>query len=161
MILELYRLLDENIIELKNQSEQSCAEYLEQNYASVYGKEHKEDDTVFSLDKTWDVIRFLLIEADKTERKILSGVYGEPLNDSNYNGYSFLLTENVKLINHKLQKITKEDLLQFYNGEKMEVQSIYNATNYEMDFLKAKFELLKSSFKKASKLNSGFVISIN
>ena len=134
MILEIYCLSDEKIIKLKNQSEQSCAEYLEQNYASVYEKEHKENDTVFSLDKTWDVIRFLIIEADKTEHKILSGVYGEPLNEGFYNGYNFLFSENVKLISQLLQKIHHEDLLRFYDEDEMKSQMIYNATNFQLNF---------------------------
>ncbi|MFC6097685.1 DUF1877 family protein [Flavobacterium qiangtangense] len=160
MILEFYRLSDEKIIKLKNQSEQSFAEYLEQNYASVYGKEHKENDTVFSLDKTWDVIRFLIIEADKTEHKILSGVYGEPLNGSFYNGYNFLFSENVKLISHTLQKIHYEDLLKFYNEEKMKSQMIYNATNFQLKFLKEEFEILKLAFEKSSQLDSALIINI-
>ena len=52
IVLEFYRLSDEKIVELKNQSEKLCSEYLDDNYANVLGKEHKENDTVFSLDKS-------------------------------------------------------------------------------------------------------------
>ena len=158
MILEFYRLTDEKIIELKNQSEQSCSAYLEENYASVYGKEHKENDTVFSLDKTWGVIRFLMVEADKTENKILSKLYGQSLTDKS--DYNFLLSKKVKTISHILQEIQTKDLFKFYDEKKMENQMIYKASGFHRDFLEEQIKIVKLAFEKAANSNSGLIISI-
>ena len=160
MILEFYRLSDEKIIELKNQSERSCSEYLEENYAFVFGKEHKENDTVFSLDKAWAVIRFLIVEADKTENKILSELYGESLNEKSYGNYNFLLSKKVKVINHLLQEIQTKDLFKFYDEEKMENQKVYKASEFHQDFLEDQIEIVKLAFEKATNSNSGLIISI-
>lgn len=160
MILEFYRLPDEKIIQLKNQSEESCSEYLEENYASVLGKEHKENDTVFSLDKTWDVIRFLFIEADETENKILSELYGESLTEKSYENYNFLLSKKVKVISHLLQEMRTKDLFMFYNEEKMENQMVYKASGFHRDFLEAQIEIVKLAFRKAAISNSGLIVNI-
>jgi hypothetical protein len=160
MILEFYRLSDEKIIELKNQSEKFCSEYLEENYASVYGKEHKENDTVFSLDKTWDVIRFLITEADETENKILSELYGESLNKKSYDNYNFLLSKKVKVISYLLQEIQTKDLFKFYDEVKMENQMIYKASGFHQDFLEEQIEIVKLAFEKAVSSNSGLIVNI-
>ena len=159
IVLEFYRLSDEKIIELKNQSEKLCSEYLDDNYANVLGKEHKENDTVFSLDKTWDVIRFLMIEADKTESKILSELYGESLNQKSYGDYNFLLSKKVKAINIILQEIESKDLFEFYNEEKMENQMIYMTSGFHQDFLENQIKIVKLAFEKAANSNSGLIIN--
>lgn len=160
MILEFYRIADEKIIELKNQPEKSYSEYLEENFASVYGKEHKDNDTVFTLYKTWDVIRFLITEYDETESKILSELYGKPLREKSYANYNFLLSEKVKIISHVLQKIKTKQLFKFYDEVKMENQMIYKASEFHEDFLEEQFEILKLAFKKAANSNSGLIVNI-
>ena len=159
IVLEFYRLSDEKIVALKNQSEKLCSEYLDDNYAYVFGKEHKENDTVFSLDKTWDVIRFLMIEADKTESKILSELYGESLNQKFHGDYNFLLSKKVKAINNILREIETKDLFEFYNEEKMENQMIYKASGFHQDFLEDQIEIVKLAFEKAANSNSGLIIN--
>ncbi len=160
MILEFYRLSDEKITELKNQPEEVYIAYLQDNYAYIFGKEHKENDTVFSLDKTWDVIRFLIIQSDSTIDNRLSKIYGKPLTNNSNNLVNFLYSEEVKSINSLLQETPIENLRQFYNEEKMEIQSIYKASDFDWIFLEKEIEILKLAFQEASKKNSGLIINI-
>ncbi len=160
MILEFYRLSDEKIIELFNQPEKVCSEYLEKNYASVYGKEHRENDTVFSLDKTWAVIRFLIISADTTENKILSELYGESQTDNVFDNYNFLLSKKVEVMNDLLQEMQTNDLFKFYDEIKMKNEMVYNESSYHLDYLEKQIEIVKLAFEKAANSNSGLIINI-
>ncbi len=160
MILEFYRLSDEKIIELKNRPEQSYTEYLQDNYASVFGNEHKENDTVFSLDKTWDVIRFLIVESDTTTNKVSNELYGKPLMENSYNGYNFLFSEKVKILNLLLQQTQISDLYKFYDEEKMNNQSIYKASDFHWSFIEKQIEIVKLAFQKSANSNSGLIINI-
>ena len=160
MILEFYRLSDEKIIELINQPDKASSEYLEKNFASVYGKDHKENDTVFSLDKTWSVIRFLFVQADNTENKIVSELYGESLANKSF-GYSFLLSKKVKVINHLVQEIQTNDLFKFYDEVKMENEMVYYASSFHRNYIEKHIEILKLAFEKAANSNSGLIINIS
>jgi hypothetical protein len=160
MILEFYRLSDEKITELRNLPERSYVDYLQDNYASVFGSQHKENDTVFSLDKTWDVIKFLIVEADTTVDKALKELYGEPLTENYYDGYNYLFSEKVKTINELLQEIQTKDLYSFYDDEKMERQSIYKTLGFHWSFLEKQIEIVKLAFQKAAATNCGLIISI-
>lgn len=160
MILEFYRLSDEKITELRNQSEQFYIEYLQDNYAYVFGKEHKENDTVFSLDKTWDVIRFLIIESDMTIGKSSNKLYGEPLTENSHNGFNFLFSQDVETMDNLLQKTQTKDLRQFYNEAKMKRQSIYKTSDFDWSFLESQIEIVKLAFQKSAKSKSGLIISI-
>lgn len=159
-ILEFYRLPDEKITALRNQPERSYIKYLQDNYVSVYGSGHKENDTVFSLDKTWDVIGFLIVEADTTANKALKELYGEPLTENYYDGYNYLLSEKVKTIYQLLQEMQTKDLYQFYDDEKMENQSIYKALGFQWSFIEKQIEIVKSAFQKSADTNCGLIISM-
>ena len=151
---------DEKITELRNQSEQFYIEYLQDNYAYVFGKEHKENDTVFSLDKTWDVIRFLIIESDMTIGKSSNKLYGEPLTENSHNGFNFLFSQDVETMDNLLQKTQTKDLRQFYNEAKMKRQSIYKTSDFDWSFLESQIEIVKLAFQKSAKSKSGLIISI-
>jgi len=160
MILEFYRLPDEKITELRNLPERSYTNYLQDNYASIFGSMHRENDTVFSLDKTWDVIRFLIVEADATVDKSLKELYGEPLTENYYDGYNYMFSDKVKIIHGLLQAIQTKDLYSFFDDEKMERQSIYKAFGFHWSFLEAQIEIVKAAFKKSANTDCGLIISI-
>ena len=97
IICELYRVTDVMISELKTYTEDELLDHIEENYASVSGKYHKENDIVFYLDKAWDVSRFLIISSDTSENKILQNLYGNPIEDKVT--YTYLLSNEVLKIN--------------------------------------------------------------
>ncbi len=152
IVCELYRISDSEIEELKKLNPGIAEEFLDENYASRYGKYHKENDTVFSMDKGWAVTRFLIQECDNSPNKILN-----KLDDR------FIKSNDVKVINKMLELIEIEDLQRVYNQDKLIENHVYHAKydvhweyidNYHL-------KLYKSGFKRASELNDGIVINYN
>lgn len=152
IVCELYRISDNEIEELEKLNPDKAEEFLDENYASIYGRFHKENDTVFSMDKGWAITRFLIQECDKSPNKILS-----KLNDR------FVKSNDVKLINETLNSIEIDDLKKVYNKKKLIENYVYHAEydvhweyidNYHL-------QLYKSGFKRASELNNGIAINYN
>ncbi|MFC7773033.1 DUF1877 family protein [Flavobacterium sp. GCM10027622] len=160
MICEFYRIDDKNITKLKNLSEDKLSEFLVENYSSVYGQYHKQNDTVFSLDKAWDVARFLLKTNDSTADKILDNIFGEPFDENSYEIYNYLLSDKVKNINQILLKIQIDDLYKEYDEEKMISQNVYKASGFHWTFIKQHIETISAAFKKAAEQNDGLIINI-
>ncbi|WP_299339468.1 DUF1877 family protein [uncultured Psychroserpens sp.] len=150
IICELYRLSDSEIEELKKLNIDDAEEYLDEKFAWVDSVYHKQNDTVFSMDKGWGITRFLIQEYDKSPNKILA-----KLNER------FVKSNDVKLINKELESIEIEDLKNIYNQEKLIENHVYHA-NYEVHWEYINnyhLKLYKSGFKKASELNSGIAIT--
>ncbi|GAA0728486.1 hypothetical protein GCM10009430_37700 [Aquimarina litoralis] len=152
IICELYRISDSKIEELKKLDPDIAEEFLDENYAYIYGKYHKQNDTVFSLDKGWGVTRFLLQECDNSSDKILNKL-----------DKRFIKSNDVKLINKVLELIEIGDLKKVYNKDKLIKNHIYGAkydvyweyiNNYHL-------KLYKSAFKRASELNDGIATNHN
>ena len=152
IICELYRISDSEIEKLNKLNSEQAEEFLDENYASIYGKYHKENDTVFSMDKGWGITRFLIQECDKSK----SGILAE-LNNR------FIKSDNVKLINEIIKSIEIQDLESAYDKEKLIENHVYNA-KYEVDWEyinKYHLKLYKSAFNRASELNDGIAINYN
>ncbi|MEW7278515.1 DUF1877 family protein [Aquimarina sp. 2201CG1-2-11] len=150
IICELYRINDSKIEELKKLDHEVAEEYLDENYAYVHGKYHKQNDTVFSMDKGWGITLFLIQECDNSTGKIL-----DKLNDR------FIKSNDVKLINKILESIQIEDLKNVYDKEKLIKNHVYGA-KYEVHWEYINnyhLKLYKSGFKRASELNDGIAIN--
>jgi hypothetical protein len=81
--------------------------------------------------------------------------------ENSYNGYNFLLSEKVKILNLILQQTQISDLYKFYDEEKMNNQSIYKASGFHWSFLEKQIEIVKSAFQKSANSNSGLIINIS
>ena len=152
IVCELYRLPDSEIEELKKLNIDDAEGYLNEKFAWVDSKYHKQNDTVFSMDKGWGITRFLIQECDNSTNKILT-----KLNER------FITSNDVKLIHEELALIEIEDLKNIYNQEKLIENHVYHA-KYEVrwDYINNyHLKLYKSGFKKASELNSGIAINYN
>ncbi len=152
IVCELYRISDSKIEELKKLDPDIAEEFLDENYANIYGKYHKQNDTVFSMDKGWAVTRFLLQECDNSSNKILNKL-----------DERFINSNDVKLISKVLELIKIADLQRVYNQDKSIKNHIYGAKydvywgyidNYHL-------KLYKTGFKRASELNDGIATNYN
>ncbi len=99
IVCELYRMPDSEIEELKKLTIDDAEEYLNEKFAFVYSQYHKQNDTVFSMDKGWGITRFLIQECDNSPNKILT-----KLNER------FIKSDDAKLMNKALESIGIEDL---------------------------------------------------
>jgi len=72
IICELYRFPDSEIEALKKLNTYEVEEYLNKKFAWVDSKFHKQNETVFSMDKGWGITRFLIQECDNSKNKILN-----------------------------------------------------------------------------------------
>ncbi|GAB5564277.1 MAG: hypothetical protein Wins2KO_13400 [Winogradskyella sp.] len=152
IVCELYRLPDSEIEELKKLNIDEAEVYLDEKFAWVDSDYHKQNDTVFSMDKGWDITRFLIQECDHSPGKILA-----KLNER------FIKSIDVKLINKELETIGIEHLKNAYNQEKLIENYVYHAKyKIHWDYIDNwHLKLYKSGFKKASESNCGIAINYN
>ncbi|WP_405368092.1 DUF1877 family protein [Nonlabens sp. Asnod2-A12] len=152
IVCEIYRMPDSEIEELKKLNIDDVEEYLDEKFAWVDSEYHKQNDTVFSMDKGWGITRFLIQKCDNSPNNILT-----KLNER------FVKSNDVKLISKELESIDIEDLKNVYNKEKLIANHVYHA-KYEVHWEYINnwhLKLYKSGFKKASELNSGIAINYN
>lgn len=153
IICELYRMSDSKIDELKKMESKVAEEFLDENFANIFGKYHKENDTVFSMDKGWDITRFLIKQNDNTENgflKILDSKYIE-------SGKAKRVNELLCGINSKsIKEVCDRKLMaekQVYLAKRLENWTEQNFWNYILPHL----ETYKKAFQKAVELNHGIV----
>jgi hypothetical protein len=71
-----FYLMRNEIIENLKREPENAQNWIDENYSSIYGKYHIENDIVFEIDKGWAVAKFLLKECDITSEKILNSIDG-------------------------------------------------------------------------------------
>ena len=147
IVCELYRIPDSEIEKLEKKNSFDLEEFLAENYSWVYGKMHKSDDTVFAMDKAWDVTKFLLKRIDSSKEKVLDGL-----------DKKFIYSEEVKKINLILEKIMIDDLMELTSEKELTENKIYrpNSINHK-DYIEFHLALYKNAFKRASELDDGIV----
>ena len=151
IVCELYRLSDANIEELQKLSSEVIEEFLTENYACVDGIHHKQNDTVFSMDKGWDVTKFLLKKTDFSRNKILNEL------DNQY-----IKSNLVKQIHQVLTDITIDQLLDLCDPNELIQNKVYRADiGKNKAYIEYHLNVFKAGFKKAAELNSGIVIFCN
>jgi len=138
---------DADINKLSKLSYDDAEEFLDEKYAWVDGEFHKENDTVFYMDKGWDVTKFLIKKVDPSKNKVLNGL------DSR-----FIKSKDAELINDVLEKISIDDLMQVLDTNEMIENGVYWAEIDEKDYINYHLKAYKDGFKKASELKSGIVI---
>tara|TARA_Y100000782_G_scaffold115436_1_gene158401 strand:+ start:4860 stop:5327 length:468 start_codon:yes stop_codon:yes gene_type:complete len=151
IICELYRIKDATIDELKAMPAEQSENFLLENYASIYGIYHHENDTVFSMDKGWAITRFLIQQCDASENNCLS------LLDEH-----FLKSDAVKELQKELSKLEISDLQTVYNKQKLITNNIYRGDrDFSWDYIKNfHFKVYQVAFQKAVEYNDGIVTYI-
>ncbi len=155
MVWELYRVSDNEIEEFAKMEHDELEEYLGENYSSITGKYHKENDIVFAMDKGWDITRFLLKKSDTTGDKILNAL-----------DKRFIKSGIVKRINVLFDSIINEKIREHKDMEEMIQNDIYLAkrlsdwddTNF-WGYIDFHLKTFKSAFAKATELHHGIVIN--
>ncbi|MBR9847348.1 MAG: DUF1877 family protein [Algicola sp.] len=148
---------DSKIEELKKMESEVAEEFLDENFANIFGKYHKENDTVFSMDKGWDITRFLIKQNDKTEDRFLK------ILDSKY-----IESGKAKRVNELLCGINSDGIKEVCDRKLMAENQVYlakrlenwNETNF-WNYIMPHLDTYKKAFKKASELNDGIVFNFN
>lgn len=157
IVCELYRIADSRIEELKKMDSEIAEEFLDEHFANIYGKYHKENDTIFSMDKGWDIARFLIKKKDDSEDKFLQ------ILDT-----KFIESDKAKRVNLLLDKIINEQIKDACDRTLMSKNQIYLAKRLEdwdetnfWNYIFPHLETYKKAFRKASELNEGIVFNFN
>ena len=137
-------------------------EYLYEKYGNPDGIYHLEGETFFYLDKAWDIAVFLLKQNDTTNKKILSKLYGKPINKE-MEGYSFINSEDVKLICEVITNLTEYQIENAYDEEKMIKDEIYKSgwlnKKNNWDYILNHVRTIQRAFTVASEKNNMLIIS--
>lgn len=161
IVCGFYIVKDEVIEELLNNPEDS-QDWIDENYSSVFGKCHFQNDTVFEVDKGWAVAKFLLKENDFTNQKILNSLDGEELNPKNYDFPKYIKSVKVKEINEILKTISEENIKEVFDVKKMQLNNVYNAEYFDQtnwQFLMLHINTIKEAFQKSAEKVSGIIIN--
>jgi Domain of unknown function (DUF1877) len=161
IVCEYYIIENEIIDNLKSESE-NAQNWIDENYSSVNGKYHIENDIVFVIDKGWAVAKYLLKECDITSEKILNSIDGTEINKIEYDFPKFIYSEKVKEIYKMIETITEEKIRKVFNVEKMIENNVYNADFFDesnLDFLMLHIDTIKNAFRKATENENGIIIN--
>ena len=155
IILELYRMSDSDIEELRKLNTEDQEEYLNENYSNIYARYHKEDDIVFYMDKGWDIAIFLLKDKDTSEDKILQALDG-----------TYIESREVRSINTIFEVIINERIKDSCDREKMIENRVYRSNKLEpwggddfWRYIDFHLQTFKAAFARAAELNEGIVLN--
>lgn len=130
--------------------------YLSQNYASVYGKFHRENNTVFYTDKAWSIALYLLKESNSNLRVYLEGNFlTNDLTDK------YIRPEEVLIIYSNIKHIAPDTLKKIHDSEKMKQNYIYGADSFTIeswDYIKEHIVTIQNAFTKAAACNEGIIL---
>jgi len=130
-------------------------DYLSENYASVFGKFHRENDTVFYTDKAWSVALYLLKESNPTLSIYLEG--NMLTNDSD----KYIRPEEVLIVYNNIKLIVPDTLKKFHDYGKMMQNHIYGADKFTIeswDYVKEHIITIQDAFSKAAACNEGIIL---
>jgi hypothetical protein len=148
---------DSKIGELKKMQSEIAEKFLDDHYANILGEYHKENDTVFSMDKGWDIARFLIKQKDDSNDKFLQILDKKYIESDKAKRVNLLLEE---IVNEQIKDICDRKLMvenQVYFAKRLESWNETNFWNYIFPHL----ETYKKAFRKASELNHGIVFNFN
>lgn len=151
IICELYRISDADIDRLEKLDTNDIEEILIEQYTSIYGAQHQPGDTVFSMDKYWDITRFLIIQTERF-----------PVDAAELLIKTYIHSEEVKFIHEALRSIEIHDLMRAYHRETLIANHVYRA-EYDLnwEFIDSHhLKVYKAAFAKASEMNSGVVVDV-
>ncbi|RZJ71300.1 MAG: DUF1877 family protein [Flavobacterium sp.] len=158
IVCEFYRISDSGIDALIADGE-NADEYLDENYASIYGKFHIEDDIHFYTDKAWGIALYLLESADLSSSNIIADIRKDTIPGSS-NATCFIKSAKVRKINESLQQIELNKLFDLYNEEKMIGEGVYKAGELtDQEFITSHAHTIKKAFMQAAKHLDGIVVA--
>ena len=144
---------DSKIEELKKMKSQIAEEFLDDHFANILGEYHRENDTVFSMDKGWDIARFLIKQTDKSKDKFLQ------ILDKKY-----IESDQAKRVNELLCGINSDGIKEVCDRKLMAEKQVYLAKRLEnwteqnfWNYISPHLETYKKAFQKAVELNHGIV----
>jgi hypothetical protein len=157
-ILELYRLSDAMIDKI-HKDPVWAESYITNNYASVSGALHQQNDTVFSIDKAWDVARYL-IQKYLVSKGSSYPIFGEHHHDELFNDeFLAIKSPQVQEINALLQEMQPEQLNAFYNKPEI-AELCYQGDWVEHldDYVLRHIATIKEAYQKAAAHEEGLVV---
>ena len=132
---------------------QIAEEFLDDHFANILGEYHRENDTVFSMDKGWDIARFLIKQTDKSKDKFLQ------ILDKKY-----IESDQAKRVNELLCGINSDGIKEVCDRKLMAEKQVYLAKRLEnwteqnfWNYISPHLETYKKAFQKAVELNHGIV----
>ena len=135
----------------------------------IYPEANDENPFIEDFDKSWEAIIYLLTGKNfeqATEEIVRIFFSGNLINDDQDLGYGpahFLISREVKELNHKLSLITNESIQERFNPVEMNNLGVYpgNWREEDWEYLKGYFEKLKKFYSVASKNNEAVISTIN
>ncbi len=161
MICEIY-IIDDSEIKMLISNPDTFDNYLTDNYSYIYGNKYIENETVFSMDKAWDIAKFLIKQNDKSKKNVLNKLDGLPISEKSYSGNNYILANEVIEINNWLSIIKSDDIMNS-NLESVNDDFVYRAewlVPENWNYILEHFYTFQKAFSKAVEKNSGIVISI-
>lgn len=161
MICELYVMNDKEIKMLIN-TPNTFEEYLSENYRFCEGSKHVENEILFSMDKGWDLAKFLIKQNDKSKTKILNKLDGIPISEEKHSGYYYILSNEVIEINKWLSNINTDEILNS-NTETINDNFVYKAEwliPENWSYILEHVYTFQKAFSKAFDKKHGIIISI-
>lgn len=157
-ILELYRVSD-TIIDKIHQDPEWAESYITNNYASVTGALHRQNDTVFSTDKAWDVARYL-IQTYLATKGSSYPILGEHYHDELFNDeFLSVKSPQVREINDLLQEFELGQLNAFYSKQEIAEQCYQgNWVEHLDDYVLRHIATIKEAYQKAAANGDGLVV---
>lgn len=164
MIAYLVRVTSEELAEILHDS--SALE-------SKVGAQGSDSGDILDIDKAWEAIFYLLTGhplAEIEEAKpplswsLFSGQFVDENQDMGYGPAHYLTTDQVSQLNRALDKITRDDLRQRYDGPAMNQAGVYpegwdepESLDYVLDY----FDQLKDFYKIADKESNAVITFIS
>jgi hypothetical protein len=161
-ICELYRIDDLTIDQIIENPEWGN-KFISHNYAEVYGPQHVENDTVFSIDKAWAIADYLITQYAKSkgeEVNILSDKLDKHYSGSD--GLRVIKSQEVKRVNELIKYIDPFTISEFYDREDTIKNYRYGADWIKQidDYVICHVIKIKEAYGKASYKNDGLVVRI-
>ncbi len=161
IVCGFYRMNNEMIDFLKSNPENAQV-YIDENYSSVSGKFHVENDTVFETDKAWDIAKFLLKKCDPSTDKVLQKLDGVPIDlAGDWDGSQYIRPDEVKEIYQVLDQISHDKLIEAYNQQELIKNHVYRADWFDepnWDYILSHVDTIKKAFSKAAETEEYIVI---
>ena len=165
IVCGFYRIKDEIIDQfLKNPT--WAYHFISENYQSVSGQYHIEDDTAFSIDKAWDIARFLLQQCDSSPQKNLTSLYGEKINKTSIytDCLHYIKSQMVERIHMALSHISTECIMKVYDRDKMIEDEVYRADWWDVidwEYILSHIQTIKNAFAKANEQKEGIIVDFH
>jgi len=158
-----YYIVNDQIINRFVVHHENAQEFFDINFTNVTGKYHLPYETVFELDKGWDIAHYLLKRCDQTAENVLQFLDGQSFsNKTGSDKCSYIKSETVRKIDLALQSISLKDVMQVHQTIQQLPDDIYGAAFFDqLEYILNHVDIIKRAFKKAHENNRGIVINFH